>query len=279
MGGEGRSLSTVEVASILGLREARVRALARTGLCGSPHRGRRYAFSFQDLVVLRTARGLIEARVPAARVRRALEQLGRELGPESSLSGVRIWADGRHVAVRRGSAVWNPETGQGLLAFDVDTLAERVDELREAEKPPTGDVGDLRDADRAFERALELEDHDPAAAGEAYRRALELDPERGDAYVNLGRIVHEAGDAHEAVRLYREALARTPDDPAVFFNLALALEDTDGAGPAASCYERALQLDPEFADAHFNLAGLYEQLGRPADALRHYHAYKKLVDG
>ena len=276
MGGEGRSLSTAEVARILGLREARVRELARSGLCGSPHRGRRYAFSFQDLVVLRTARGLIEARVPAARVRRALEQLRRELGPESSLSGVRIWADGRHVAVRRGRTVWNPETGQGLLGFDVDALAERARELRESEKPETGD---LRDAEQAFERALELEDHDPAAAGEAYERALELDPERADAYVNLGRIVHEAGDAHEAVRLYREALARTPDDPIVYFNLALALEDAGGAGPAASCYERALQLAPDFADAHFNLAGLFEQLGRPADALRHYHAYKKLVDG
>jgi len=45
-----------------------------------------------------------------------------------------------------------------------------------------------------------------------------------------------------------------------------------------SHYDRALALDPDFADAHFNVAGLCEQLGRGADALRHYHAYKKLTD-
>jgi tetratricopeptide (TPR) repeat protein len=58
----------------------------------------------------------------------------------------------------------------------------------------------------------------------------------------------------------------------------LALEDTRGAAPAAAHYQRALELDPTFADAHFNLAGLCEQLGRRADALRHYHAYKKLIE-
>ena len=42
-------------------------------------------------------------------------------------------------------------------------------------------------------------------------------------------------------------------------------------------YERALALDPDFADAHYNLAGLCEQLGRGADALRHYRAYKVLA--
>jgi tetratricopeptide (TPR) repeat protein len=42
-------------------------------------------------------------------------------------------------------------------------------------------------------------------------------------------------------------------------------------------YERALALDPDFADAHYNLAGLYEQAGRGADALRHYHDYKRLA--
>ena len=57
-----------------------------------------------------------------------------------------------------------------------------------------------------------------------------------------------------------------------------AIEDTEGAAAAVSHYDRALALDPDFADAHFNVAGLCEQLGRGADALRHYHAYKKLTD-
>ena len=45
-----------------------------------------------------------------------------------------------------------------------------------------------------------------------------------------------------------------------------------------SHYESALKLDPDFADAHFNLAGLCEQANRGTDAVRHYHAYKKLTE-
>jgi len=97
--------------------------------------------------------------------------------------------------------------------------------------------------------------------------------------VNLGRLAHQSGNAHEAVRLYHHALERSPDDPVIHFNLALALEDWRGAGPAASHYERALALDPSFADAHYNLAGLCEKLGRKTDALRHYSAYRKLTEG
>jgi len=266
----GRHLSTAEVARLLRLPEARVRELARSALGRASRRGHRYAFSFQDLVVLRAARELLEAGVPAARVRRALEALARKLPGGHSLSGVRIYADGREVAVYAEGGAWQPETGQTLFDFGVDALARQVEALRDA--PPAAGGNALLE----FERGLALEDEDPEAARRAYARALQLDPGQVDAYVNLGRLVHEAGDAVEAARLYGLALERSPDDPVIHFNLALALEDTAGPAAAARSYERALELDPDFADAHFNLAGLCEQLDRGADALRHYRAYKKL---
>ncbi len=273
-----RKLSTIDVARILDMKEASVRAMVRSGLCRPTREGRRYSFSFQDLVVLRAAQGLVEKKVPAARVRRVLAALVRELPEDRPLSGLRIYADGRQVAVRDGDASWQPETGQTLLHFEVDPLAERVESLRASARLGAKTGGPVPRAQREFERALELEDDDPEAARAAYARALELDPTLVDACVNLGRLAHEAGDAREAARLYHLALERTPDDPVVHFNLALALEDTRGAAPAASHYERAIELDPTFADAHFNLAGLCEKLGRQAAALRHYSAYKKLTE-
>jgi tetratricopeptide (TPR) repeat protein len=105
-----------------------------------------------------------------------------------------------------------------------------------------------------------------------------VDPGLSDALVNLGRLIHEAGEAAEAVHLYERALALTPDDTILHFNLALALEDARGAEAAAAHYERAIALDPGFADAHWNLAGLCEGQGRRADALRHYRAYQKLTE-
>jgi DNA-binding transcriptional MerR regulator len=80
-------LSTAEVSRILRMPEARVRALARAGLCRPARRGRRYAFSFQDLVVLRTAQGLIENKVPPARVRDALAALLRQLPARGARGG------------------------------------------------------------------------------------------------------------------------------------------------------------------------------------------------
>jgi tetratricopeptide (TPR) repeat protein len=271
-----RTLSVAEVAGLLGVREARVREILRAGLLRPAGRGRRYAVSFQDLVVLRAAKELLDARVPAARIRRALAALARDLPPGRPLSGVRIQADGRRVVVCDADGVWQPETGQTLFAFDVDALARAAAAVRPA--PDESRAGRAAEAQAAFERALDLDDADPKAARAAYERALALDPDLTDARVNLGRLLHEAGDAPAAVRLYREALAQTPDDPIVHFNLALALEDTEGAAAAAVEYERALALDPEFADAHYNLAGLCEQLGRKADAIRHYRAYRDLSE-
>jgi DNA end-binding protein Ku len=274
--GAGRQLALTEAARLVGLREAQVRALVRSGLCRPARRGRRYAFTFQDLVVLRAARGLLERGVPAARVRRALAALARDLPADRPLSGVRIRADGRDVAVLDGGSAWQPETGQTLLAFDVDPLAEEVAALPRA-APQAG--GDARvAARRAFEEALDQDGVDDDAARRAYRRALALDPELADAWVNLGRLLHEAGRAEEAVHCGEEALARSPDDPVVHFNLALALEEVKGVEAALGHYRRALELDPDFADAHYNLASLYEQLGRGADALRHYREYKKLTE-
>jgi excisionase family DNA binding protein len=272
-----RPLSTAEVSRLLGLDERRIREWVRSGLLRPKKSGRGYAFSFQDLVVLRAAKALLDADVPAARIRRAIVALARELPEGRPLSGLRIYADGRDVAVRADGAGWQPATGQTLLDFEVDRLAELVEQ--QAKAPAAAAEGDLAARAReAFEAGLGLEERDPAAAADAYRRALALDPELADACVNLGRLAHESGDAREAARLYHLALERSPEDPVLHFNLALALEDTSGPEAAIAHYERALALDPDFADAHYNVAGLYEQRGRGADALRHYRAYKQLSE-
>jgi tetratricopeptide (TPR) repeat protein len=266
-----RRLSTAEVSRILGLREGRVRELVRAGLC-RPSRSRRgYAFSFQDLVVLRAAKELLERQISGARLRRAIEALAAELPEDRPLSGLRIFADGREVAVRDDHGSWQPATGQIVLDFEVDELTRRAEELTQPEGPSRGQAD--------LDRALALEDDDPAAAAEAYRSALAADPGLVDAYVNLGRLAHAAGDAREAARLDHLALERSPDDPIVHFNLALALEDLGSHASAVAHYQRALALDADFADAHYNLGALCEQLGREAEAVRHYHAYKKLTEG
>lgn len=267
-----------DVAATLGMSVRRVRSYAAFV---SPARGARgeLRFSFQDLVLLRTAKELVEARVPAVRIRRALAKLKEELPGGRPLSAVRIVADGRSVAVRDGETTWNPESGQVLFGFAVADLATKAAPAARRSAAAARRKERELDAEEWYALGWDLEAVAPSEARDAYRRAVELDPRHADAHVNLGRLLHEAGEVRAAERHYRVALDADPEHPTATFNLAVALEDLGRREEAIAAYERALACEPDHADAHFNVARLLEEAGRTAAALRHLKAYRKLLLG
>lgn len=278
--------STRDVAALLGLPVAQVRSYVRSGFLvpGQGPRGE-YRFTFQDLILLRTAKGLVEARVPQRRIVLALKNLRDQLPEGQPITGVRISAQGHHVVVRDGREVWNPESGQSLLDFEVSDLArdaaslasQRARRLAPVEiQASEPEASEEETAEEWFDRGAELELDDPEAAMDAYRQALEIDPTMVDARLNLGRLLHEAGRTVEAEGHYRNALETRPDDPTALFNLGVALQDLGRPAEAAEIYEKALEVDPGLADAHYNLAVVYEELGRKKAAIRHLKNYKRL---
>lgn len=270
--------TTREVALLFDLSEGQVRSYVRAGFL-RPRRGRRreYRFSFQDLVLLRTAKGLLAARIPRRRVLAALDKLRRQLPRGRSLSGMRISAAGSQVVVRDGSEVWDPESGQKLLDFEV---AELVAEAAPMARRIAADVR-RREAELAaddwFQLGCELEAALPEEAESAYRRALELDPRHADANLNLGRLLHERGEVAAAERHYRQALTTSPGDATAAFDLGVALEDQGRLEEAEAAYRAAIEAEPGYADAHYNLSGVCERLGQRAEALRHLKSYKFLI--
>lgn len=271
--------ATRDVAALLGLSAAQVRSYIRDGFL-SPAQGPRgeYRFSFQDLILLRTAKGLMAAKVPRRRIRLALQKLHGQLPEGKPLTGVRITAQGHHVVVRDGNEVWNPESGQILLDFQVSDLEREASSLslhterkRQRKEPET--------ADGWYAYGCELEADDPDGAIAAYRRAVELDGDLPDAWLNLGRLLHERGELAEAERSYRRALDLQPDEPTAAYNLGVALQDLGRLAEAAEVYERTLELEDSFADAHYNLSVVYEELGYRQEAFRHLKAYRALTGG
>ena len=127
------------------------------------------------------------------------------------------------------------------------------------------------------ELGCELEASGPAEAREAYERALALDPGHAETHVNLGRLLHEGGEAAAAETHYRAALSTRPDDATAAFNLGVALEDLGREQEALGAYERAIAADPVDADAHFNAANLCERMRDTAAALRHWNRYRALT--
>ena len=250
--------------------------MARSGLV-HPARGPRgeYRFAFTDLVVLRTARDLLVAGVPFARVRSSLTNLKSRLPVGRPLTALRVVADGHRVVVQDGAAHWDAESNQILLNFRVAELAERVAPLARDAAARGRDAGlSARDW---FEVGCDLEMAAPEEARDAYRRALEIEPSYTDAHVNLGRLLHEIGEVDAAERHYRLALEVRPTDVTALFNLGVALEDLGKLREAAVAYRQAIVADPDHADAHFNLAGVLERTGQESLALRHRKAYRQLI--
>ncbi|MGD2069923.1 MAG: tetratricopeptide repeat protein [Gemmatimonadota bacterium] len=268
--------TTREVAQVLGLAPRQVRSFARSGLL-EPRRGPRneYRFSFPDIILMRAARELREAKVPARRIRAALRSLGEQLPEGRPLSAVRILAEGEHVIVRDRDTLWEPASEQVTLDFSVGELAAKVQPFAPRAAAERAGAGDL-EPDEWFDLGLDLEAVSPDEATHAYRRALELDPHHAESHLNLGRLLHEAGHLEDAEAHYREAVAASPGSGLAWFNLGVALEDLGRRQRALEVYGRAVELDPELPAAHFNLARLYEQQGSKSAAVRHLSAYKRL---
>src|SRR6202045_3560690 len=283
-----RSYSVSDVERVLHLSRSTIRGLVAAGFV-TPERGarREYRFSFRDLIVLRTARALIEAKVPRKRIRRSLEDLRRHLPDTVPLSGLSICAVGERVVVRDGKTRWQAENGQYLLGLDV-VLENGV--LHMVERPePSGAEGppadkeshshtvETKTAEQWFIEGLELESADARAARRAYEHAVKLDPRHLASWINWGRLLHEQGAIAEADKVYQRAVAECGPDPLLMFNRGVLLEDLGNAGAALEAYQAAIEEDPDMADCHYNLARLYEAQGKLQHAIRHLGQYRRLV--
>jgi tetratricopeptide (TPR) repeat protein len=261
---------TRDLQRLLGIGPSSVRSFIRAGHV-RPRKGARgrLQFTFQDLIILRTARTLSGANVPTRRLNRCLRELRKALPADIPLSGLSITAIGDQVAVREGRQHWDTESRQYLLALDVSIESGEVQVIAR-EAPVVVDDGSSH-----YDRAYALEDEDPHAAITAYLRCIDADADHLEARTNCGRLLHIAGRLAEAEKIYRGA---TEPDGTLLFNLAVLLEDSGREAEALQVYAQALEMDPGLADAHFNLARLHERAGNRRESFRHLLAYKRASD-
>ena len=215
-----------EVEKLLRLPRRTIHGLIKAGFV-SPSRGPRqaYVFSFQDLIVLRTAQALAAANIPAKRITKSLKELKRHLPEAMPLSGLSIAAVGDRVVVKEGASRWQAESGQYLLAFEGNPAAgdlkvmERKEEALEAQIDrgyALHEAGKLKEAEAAYRSALKAWGADPlllynlgvlledldrkAEALESYQAALRADPAMADCHYNLALLCEQLRRPQEAIR-------------------------------------------------------------------------------
>jgi predicted Zn-dependent protease len=278
------SYSARHAAQLIGLPESAVRSCIRDGLVGAP--GTVPAqLSFRDLAALRTVKALVDAGLPLPRVRKELTELAAKLPAGTSLAELTVEVREGRVFVRGA-----PQTGEsgtaGQLALPLDAngppprLPEPLGELRELPRAPDAPVpvaAPPATADQWLSRAQVLEERDPVAAIDAYRRSLRLRPDCTEAWINLGRLFAESSDGDAANACFKSALDLDPNESTAYYNLGVLAQDAGKETEAIDLYKRSLELDPQLAEAHYNLATLFDQSGDSRSAIRHINEYRKLT--
>ncbi len=108
--------------------------------------------------------------------------------------------------------------------------------------------------------------------------AVRLNPTDSRALNNLGRTYFALGRHVEAAEAYWKALYVDPSYPEPYFNLGrLHMGDPSRLEEAAGMFAKAIELRPTYAEAYGNLAAVWNDLGRPEDAVRLLVAAQAIV--
>lgn len=224
-------------------------------------------FNFSDLVALETIKRLAAHRVPARRIRRAVNALHAELGSAHiPLSMLRIFTNGKQVVVyppAKQTQPYEPLTGQFVLNFDVRDLAKKIHAMAS------------RSAEEWFELGMACDSNAESLgeAAQAYAKAVEAAPEWAEARINLGTTLYQLGRMESARAQFAVAVEVEPNNALAEFNLGCVLQQIGDLRGAIHHLERSIAIAPNLADAHLNLALAHEKSGANQSVVRHLSLY------
>lgn len=274
--------SVRDVSKIFGVQEARLRYWAQTGFVNpSVRKSGRTFYTFQDLIGVRMAKELLDSGLTLQRVRKNLDALRSQLPADRALSALRVCSDGDRVVVVEGDRAYQPESGQVVMDFTVESLSSQVSELLELPTTRARTAPALARVDQSAYRAF-VDGCGAEAAGDldraeaCYRRAVQRDPALSAAYTNLGNLLHRRGELAEARAAYERALEQEPEQVEARFNLGNVLDDLGETDLAIAELRHVCGRCPEFADAHYNLGMILARVGGVAQARTHFEKYLSL---
>src|SRR3984957_10055963 len=101
---------------------------------------------------------------------------------------------------------------------------------------------------------------------DAFRAAVQIAPESGEAPLKLGLCLRRTGDVKSARVALERAVTFEPPSSEAWFALGLIRQDQREHIAAAEAYRGALDIWPDLAEAAVNLGICYQELGNLAEA-------------
>ncbi len=107
-----------------------------------------------------------------------------------------------------------------------------------------------------------------------YQQAITLEPSYDLAYYHLGYALQSQGRIEEAIAYYQQYLTRQPLDAGANYNLGHALQTQGFLEGAIACYQQVLNIDPNNYQTINNLGAAFQMQDKLEEAL---NCYQKLI--
>lgn len=113
---------------------------------------------------------------------------------------------------------------------------------------------------------------------DAYRTAVTLDPRLGGPRTRIGLILVHQGKIDEAIREYRAEIQNGTASVDTYYNLGQAYIQKKEHARAEAPFRECLRLDPEHENAQYGLFQVYRNLGRPDEARAAQARFRELKE-
>ena len=116
-------------------------------------------------------------------------------------------------------------------------------------------------------------------AAESFQKAIEVDPKKAHAIVNLGSTLAQLNKPGEAIVKFKAALEIAPDNLAANFDLGMMYINSGKYEEAIKHLQVVVKKDPKDSQAHLILADVFKKEQRFEKAIEHYKTALSLDPG
>ncbi len=109
-----------------------------------------------------------------------------------------------------------------------------------------------------------------------FTRALQLNPNFPDAYINRGNALQGLGKLEKALNDYNKAIQLNPRNAKAYSNRGNIFKGMGRQAEAVKNYSKAIKLNPDYAMAHSNLGITFQEMGQLDQALKSFENALKI---